>query len=48
MLKNPVKAYVAINSESEIDEMHFLTNIDERTYEIEDSYIRLKKELAYR
>lgn len=45
MLKNPVKAYVAINSESEIDEMHFLTNIDERTYEIEDSYIRLKKSL---
>jgi hypothetical protein len=43
MLKDPVKAYVAFLSDSEIKNINFLTNIDERTYEIDDSYISLKK-----
>jgi len=45
MLKDPTKAYIAFNSESKIEDIHFLTNIDERTYEIDSAYIRLKKGL---
>lgn len=45
MLKDPTKAYIAFNSESKIEDIHFLTNIDERTYEIDSVYIRLKKGL---
>lgn len=43
MLKDPVKAYVAFSSESKISDIHFLTNIDERTYEIDNTCIQLKK-----
>nr|WP_314558721.1 hypothetical protein [uncultured Capnocytophaga sp.] len=43
MLKDPVKAYVAFSSDSKIKDIYFLTNIDERTYEINDLYISLKK-----
>lgn len=43
MLKDPVKAYVMFSSDSKIKNISFLTNIDERTYEIDDVYIRLKK-----
>ena len=45
MLKDPTKAYIAFNSESKIEDIHFLTNIDERTYEIDSACIRLKKGL---
>ena len=45
MLKDPTKAYIAFSSESKIEDIHFLTNIDERTYEIDSTYIRLKKGL---
>ena len=43
MLKDPVKAYVSFSSESKISNIHFLTNIDERTYEIDSTCIQLKK-----
>ena len=43
MLKDPVKAYVMFSSDSKIKNISFLTKIDERTYEIDDVYIRLKK-----
>ena len=45
MLKDPTKAYIAFNSESKIEDIHFLTNIDEGTYEIDSACIRLKKGL---
>jgi hypothetical protein len=47
MLKDPVKAYIEIASESPIKDMRFLTNIDERTYDIDNSYIRLKNNLPF-
>ena len=43
MLKDPVKAYVMFSSDSKIKNISFLTKIDERTYEIDDVYICLKK-----
>ena len=45
MLKDPTKAYIAFKSESKIEDIHFLTNIDEHNYEIDSTYIRLKKGL---
>ena len=45
MLKDPTKAYIAFKSESKIKDIHFLTNIDEHNYEIDSTYIRLKKGL---
>ncbi len=45
MFKDPTKAYVHFISDSRIKEIYFLTNIDERTYEIDRTCIRLKKSI---
>ena len=45
MLKDHNNDYIAFKSESKIKDIHFLTNIDEHNYEIDSTYIRLKKGL---